>query len=81
MASRLMAMDSPPELPVFLRDPSEGQPVQRELFGESGEAALPSTGLFAEIVFDRPLDHAYTYAVPEAIRDQVAIGKPVDGRE
>src|SRR5207244_6147456 len=63
MASRLMAMDSPLELPAFLRDPSEGQPVQRDLFGEPREPELPSTGLFAEIVFDRPLDHAYTYAV------------------
>jgi primosomal protein N' (replication factor Y) (superfamily II helicase) len=77
MASRLMAMDPPSDLPAFLRDPAQAQSAQRDLFGESDEPASPSTGLFAEIVFDRPLDHAYTYAVPEAIRDQVAIGKRV----
>ncbi|MCZ2340193.1 MAG: primosomal protein N' [Bacteroidales bacterium] len=33
--------------------------------------------LFAEIVFDRPLDHAYTYAVPETLREQIAVGKRV----
>jgi len=38
---------------------------------------LPSDGpaLFAEIVFDRPLDHAYTYAVPPELKDEIAIGK------
>lgn len=34
-------------------------------------------GLYAEIVFDRPLDHAYTYAVPDALRERIAIGKRV----
>src|SRR5262249_37946648 len=34
-------------------------------------------GLFAEVVFDRPLDHAYSYAVPERLRDAVAVGKRV----
>lgn len=33
--------------------------------------------LFAEIVFDRPLDHAYTYAVPDPLREQIAVGKRV----
>src|SRR5947209_14490288 len=33
--------------------------------------------LFADVVFDRPLDHAYTYAVPESLRDNVAVGKRV----
>jgi primosomal protein N' (replication factor Y) len=37
----------------------------------------PATGLFADIVFDRPLDHAYTYAVPEHLRGVIAVGKRV----
>src|SRR5438105_570520 len=52
--------------------------TQRDLFGEP--AAPPpaqATGLFAEVVFDRPLDHAYTYAVPDSLRDAVAVGKRV----
>ena len=38
----------------------------------------PATSLFADIVFDRPLDHAYSYAVPESLRDQIAVGKRVE---
>ena len=34
--------------------------------------------LFADVVFDRPLDHAYTYAVPEHLRAQVAVGKRIE---
>jgi primosomal protein N' (replication factor Y) len=60
--------------------------LQRELF--EGQALPPSdkpeapakgskSGHFAEVVFDRPLDHAYTYAVPDALRDAIAIGKRV----
>jgi primosomal protein N' (replication factor Y) len=33
---------------------------------------------FADIVFDRPLDSAYTYTVPEELRAQVTIGKRVE---
>src|SRR5947209_986966 len=36
------------------------------------------TGLFAEIVFDRPLDTAYSYAVPESLREAIAVGKRVE---
>jgi primosomal protein N' (replication factor Y) (superfamily II helicase) len=52
------------------------QIMQRDLFG-TGEALPSPTGLFAEIVFDRPLDTAYTYAVPEDLRDTVGIGKRI----
>src|SRR5437764_715999 len=49
-----------------------------DLFGHvPAEPAPPAAGLFADIVFDRPLDHAYTYAVPEPLRDAVAVGKRV----
>src|SRR5262249_30513126 len=51
--------------------------TQRELFGE-GESATPSVaGLYADVVFDRPLDHAYTYAVPDSLRKAVAVGQRV----
>ena len=50
------------------------QTSQRDLFN-SGEA--PLAGMFADVVFDRPLDHAYTYAVPDNLRDAVAVGKRV----
>src|SRR4051812_41850395 len=34
--------------------------------------------LFADIVFDRPLDHAYTYAVPPELRNSVGVGKRIE---
>ncbi len=51
--------------------------MQRDLFGEPEPAPVQPAGLFAEVVFDRPLDHAYTYAVPEPLRASIAIGKRV----
>src|SRR5262249_143131 len=39
--------------------------TQPSLFDEPQPLAESATGLFAEIVFNRPLDHAYTYAVPD----------------
>jgi primosomal protein N' (replication factor Y) len=52
------------------------QSLQGELFPET--AHRPQTaGLFADIVFDRPLDHAYSYAVPPALSAEVAEGKRV----
>src|ERR1700732_3080260 len=49
--------------------------MQRELFTPASDA--PAVGLFADVVFDRPLDHPFSYAVPEALRGQVAVGKRV----
>src|SRR6516165_10572537 len=51
--------------------------MQRDLFGEASLEAPPQSGVFAEIVFDRPLDHAYTYSVPETLEASVAVGKRV----
>src|SRR5688572_10443733 len=34
--------------------------------------------LFADIVFDRPLDHAYTYAVPDHLTAKIGVGKRVE---
>jgi primosomal protein N' (replication factor Y) len=50
---------------------------QRDLFGEAVGPPVTQAGLFAEVVFDRPLDHTYTYAVPESLREAVAVGKRV----
>src|SRR5260370_27171085 len=52
-------------------------PMQPNLFTETDVPAAQAAGLFAEIVFDRPLDHAYSYAVPDELRETVAIGKRV----
>ena len=53
--------------------------TQQDLFGsvESPDAP-PTSGLFAEIVFDRPLDDAYTYGVPEELHASIAVGKRVE---
>jgi primosomal protein N' (replication factor Y) len=34
--------------------------------------------LFVDVVFDRPLDHAYTYSVPDDLRTSVGVGKRVE---
>ena len=52
-------------------------PMQPNLFGEAQAPAAQASGLFAEIVFDRPLDHAYTYSVPEELRATLTVGKRV----
>ncbi len=51
--------------------------IQRDLFSDDPLAAAPATGLFADVVFDRPLDHAYSYAVPDHLRADIAVGKRV----
>src|SRR5437773_10926534 len=53
------------------------QIVQRDLFATPDAPPEPTAGLFAEIVFDRPLDHAYTYAVPDSLREALTVGKRV----
>ncbi len=53
------------------------QIMQRDLFGADESPATPTTGLFAEVVFDRPLDTAYSYGVPEGLRDAITVGKRV----
>src|SRR5436305_1691500 len=70
-------MNTALELPEFLSGPVVTLTPQRDLFGTVDSPALPATGLFAEVVFDRPLDHAYTYAVPESLREAVTVGKRV----
>jgi primosomal protein N' (replication factor Y) len=50
---------------------------QRDLFGNVEASPPPSAALFADVVFDRPLDHAYSYAVPDSLRESVGVGKRV----
>jgi primosomal protein N' (replication factor Y) len=40
--------------------------------------AGPLSGLYADVVFDRPLDHAFTYSVPEALVGAIGVGKRVE---
>src|SRR5262245_20901191 len=37
-----------------------------------------ATVLFADIVFDRPLDQAYSYAVPAELIERIGVGKRVE---
>src|SRR5205823_3922860 len=48
---------------------------QRELFGDPGPVSEAS--LFVDLVFDRPLDQAYSYAVPDELAQHVGVGKRV----
>ncbi|HJZ91784.1 MAG TPA: primosomal protein N' [Gemmataceae bacterium] len=42
--------------------------------GSPGTAA----GVYADVVFDRPLDHAYSYAVPAELESRVGVGKRIE---
>ena len=44
----------------------------------AGQTTEAPPALFADIVFDRPLDHAYTYSVPDHLRDKIGVGKRVE---
>ena len=52
----------------------------------SDESAIPEPPgtdavaaiVYADIVFDRPLDHPYSYSVPEELQSQIAVGKRVE---
>ncbi|MBI1832138.1 MAG: primosomal protein N' [Planctomycetes bacterium] len=50
--------------------------MQPSLFEPEATDPIVAAG-FAEIVFDRPLDHGYTYAVPDVLRDRLRVGKRV----
>src|SRR6187551_2297259 len=66
---------------IVVRDSSErtGIATPPSLFDAGPpDAPRPLSGLFADIVFDRPLDHAFTYAVPEALAGQIGVGKRVE---
>src|SRR5438067_3013129 len=54
--------------PELFPDPTDG----------GAEPRRSPASLFADVVFDRPLDHAYTYAVPDHLAAAVGVGKRVD---
>jgi primosomal protein N' (replication factor Y) len=62
---------------MYFGEPAMTQTTQRDLFGEGEALPLQTASLFADVVFDRPLDHAYSYAVPDSLRDAIAVGKRV----
>src|SRR5262249_22065653 len=45
---------------------------------ETPAATGAASGLFANIVFDRPLDTEYTYAIPTDLVGKVGVGKRVE---
>src|SRR5437763_524166 len=61
----------------FLQEAPVKPPVQHDLFDAGATPPVQATGLFADIVFDRPLDHAYTYHVPAGLASAIAVGKRV----
>src|SRR5262249_31316342 len=58
-------------------EPPVSPTIQRDLFDAAEAPPAQAAGLFADVVFDRPLDHAYTYAVPDNLRESAAVGKRV----
>ncbi|MCE9533511.1 MAG: primosomal protein N', partial [Planctomycetes bacterium] len=56
--------------------PELSSPLFEEPEGTIGAAV--EKPLFADIVFDRPLDHAYSYAVPPELAARIAVGKRVE---
>ncbi len=52
--------------------------MQRDLFPSETPAPVEAgTGLYADIVFDRPMDHAFTYAVGSPLAETIGVGKRV----
>jgi primosomal protein N' (replication factor Y) len=51
--------------------------MQRELFIAEPFSPEHVLGLYADVVFDRPLDHAFSYGVPDELRAEIAVGKRV----
>jgi primosomal protein N' (replication factor Y) len=51
--------------------------MQPDLFHSEPTPVPQAAGFFADIVFDRPLDHAYTYAVGDDLRGKIGVGKRV----
>src|SRR5947209_243418 len=70
-------MNSETDAPRFFGNLAVNPTAQRGLFDEPAAPAAQEAGLFADVVFDRPLDHAYTYAVPPELREALAVGKRV----
>ncbi len=52
--------------------------VSEEQGADAPRSPRATPTLFADIVFDRPLDHAYTYAVSETLLTKIGVGKRVE---
>ena len=52
--------------------------MRASAYDDTPAGPATAAGVFADIVFDRPLDHAYTYAVPPDLRDRIGVGKRVE---
>jgi len=63
-------------MPGLCRENLVTQSIQRDLFG-ADEAQPQASGWFADVVFDRPLDVAFTYAVGDELRAKIGVGKRV----
>ncbi len=51
--------------------------MQPNMFSEPDNESFTLPQLYADVVFDRPLDHAYSYGVPPELETQIGIGKRV----
>ena len=49
-------MNSSPDPPRYPWEPPVTHTTQPDLFGDAGETTVQTAGLFAEVVFDRPLE-------------------------
>src|SRR5258708_27726513 len=63
--------------------PAQRRPIRapNPLFEVEDDREAPNPApatLFADVVFDRPLDHAYTYAVPDHLTTKIGVGKRVE---
>jgi primosomal protein N' (replication factor Y) len=70
-------MNTGTDAPRFFGGLAVSSRTQRDLFDDPDSPSVQQAGPFADVVFDRPLDHAYTYAVPSELREAVAVGKRV----
>jgi len=50
---------------------------QHQANRDTNQPQPSARSLFADVVFDRPLDHAFTYSVPPALTERIAVGKRV----
>src|SRR3954470_7778802 len=53
-------------------------PMRASSGTDDSPAGAVAAGVFADVVFDRPLDHAYSYAVPPGLVERIGVGKRVE---
>ncbi len=52
----------------------DGVKAQQNLFAQDSESAAEPTSLFAEVVFNRPLEQSFTYGIPRQLEARVQPG-------